>query len=45
MFYEYCVSLDNGGIAYGYKDGSFRPDLPISRAQLAVILARYDRSN
>ena len=33
------------GVVQGYKDGSFRPDLPISRAQLAVILARYDRSN
>lgn len=32
------------GVVQGYKDGSFRPDLPISRAQLAVILARYDRS-
>ena len=31
------------GVVQGYKDGSFRPDLPISRAQLAVILARYDR--
>lgn len=32
------------GVVQGYKDGSFKPDLPISRAQLAVILARYDRS-
>lgn len=32
------------GIITGFEDGSFRPDLPISRAQLAVILARYDRA-
>lgn len=32
------------GIIKGFEDGSFRPDLPISRAQLAVILARYDRT-
>ncbi len=32
------------GIITGFEDGSFRPDLPISRAQLAVILARYDRT-
>lgn len=32
------------GMIKGFEDGSFRPDLPISRAQLAVILARYDRT-
>lgn len=32
------------GIIKGFEDGSFRPELPISRAQLAVILARYDRT-
>ncbi len=31
-------------IIQGYNDGSFMPNQPVSRAQLAVILARYDRS-
>lgn len=31
------------GVVQGYQDGSFKPDLPISSAQLAVILTRYDR--
>ena len=29
------------GIALGYGDGTFRPDVPITRQQLAAILFRY----
>ncbi len=29
------------GIVEGFSDGTFRPDLPVSRQQLAVILWRY----
>ncbi len=31
------------GIVEGFYDGSFRPDLPVSRQQLAAILWRYAR--
>ena len=31
------------GIVNGYNDGTFRPDTVITRAQLAAILARFDR--
>ena len=31
------------GIVEGYPDGTFRPDLPVSRQQLAAILWRYAR--
>ncbi len=31
------------GIVTGYEDGSFRPETPISREQLAAILYRYAR--
>lgn len=31
------------GIVTGFEDNTFRPDVTIDRAQLAVILARYDR--
>lgn len=31
------------GIVNGYADGTFRPNTVISRAQLAAILARFDR--
>jgi len=29
------------GYAHGYEDGSFRPDEPITRAQMAAMLHRY----
>lgn len=31
------------GIINGFEDGSFRPNIAIDRAQLAVILARFDK--
>jgi len=31
------------GVISGYNDGTFRPNTVITRAQLAAILARFDR--
>lgn len=30
------------GVMYGYPDGSFQPENKVNRAELAVILQRYD---
>ncbi len=35
-----CWATENG-IVTGYTDGTFRPDQPVTRAQLAVLLYRY----
>lgn len=35
-------AIDNG-LFLGYKDGTYRPDEPITRGQLATVLARYTR--
>ena len=32
------------GIVEGYDDGTFRPDAPMSRQQMAAVLARYAES-
>lgn len=32
------------GLIQGYPDGSFRPDRPVTRAELAVILKRWEES-
>jgi len=32
------------GIVEGYDDGTFRPDAPMSRQQMAAVLARYAKS-
>jgi len=37
------IWASENGIVCGYNDGTFRPDVKLSRAQLAVILARYCR--
>lgn len=31
------------GLMAGYSDGTFRPDAPLTRAEMAAILERYDR--
>ena len=33
------------GLLRGYPDGSFGPDKPVTRAELAVILDRLDKEN
>jgi uncharacterized repeat protein (TIGR02543 family) len=35
--------LENLGILRGYSDGTFKPNRPISRAEFAVIAARFER--
>ena len=34
-------TLTNAGIILGYNDGTFKPDAPITRAQLAAIAVRF----
>ena len=41
-FYVAVCTLTNGGILEGYPDGTFQPNDPISRAELATILSRFD---
>lgn len=42
VWYNSAVStLTNAGILTGYEDGTFRPDAPITRAELATIAARF----
>lgn len=38
--YPYIETVYNAGIMKGYKDLSFRPDIPLTRAELASILIR-----
>ena len=35
-------TLSNAGIITGYPDGTFRPNAPITRAELAAIASRFD---
>ena len=37
-------SIRAAGLMQGYPDGSFRPDQPVTRAELAVILKRWEES-
>lgn len=41
-YYMYISTLTNGGILTGYPDGTFRPNEPITRAEMATILSRFD---
>ena len=41
-FYIAICTLTNGGVLKGYPDGTFRPDAPITRAELATIISRFD---
>jgi len=36
-------TLTNGGYLTGYPDGTFRPNEPITRAELATIICRFDK--
>lgn len=41
-WYNTAVStLSNAGIINGYKDGTYRPQEPVTRAELAVMLTRF----
>jgi hypothetical protein len=39
--YTYIEAATNAGLLSGYENGEFRPDQPVSRAELAVIVAKY----
>lgn len=39
------ATMTNMGIVKGYPDGTFRPDDPITRAELSTILARFVEEN
>ncbi len=41
-YYVAICTLTNGGLIEGYPDGTFRPDNPITRAELATIISRFD---
>ena len=41
-FYIAVSTLTNGGLIKGYPDGTFRPNQPITRAELATIISRFD---
>lgn len=42
-YHEAVAWAAERGVAEGYPDGTFRPDLPVSRQQLAAMLWRYAR--
>ena len=37
-------TLTNAGVIEGYEDGTFRPNAPITRAELATIISRFDQT-
>lgn len=41
-FYVAVCTLTKGGILEGYPDGSFQPNEPITRAELATMITRFD---
>lgn len=41
-FYEAVYNLYNKGIVEGYDDGNFHPQYDVNRAELAVMLDRFD---
>ena len=44
-YYEAVCWLTAEHIAEGYDDGTFRPQAPLTREQLAVLLYHYERQN
>ncbi|MBQ9045234.1 MAG: S8 family serine peptidase [Oscillospiraceae bacterium] len=42
-YYAPVMWAESTGLVSGYPDGSFRPDAPITREQMATILQRYAR--
>lgn len=38
---EYVSALSAMGILAGYDDGSFRPNAPMTRAQVATVLYKF----
>ncbi len=40
---KHIATLSNGNIIEGYPDGSFKPENPITRAELAAIASKFDK--
>ncbi|MDW5299933.1 MAG: S-layer homology domain-containing protein [Sedimentibacter sp.] len=40
---KHIATLSNGNIIEGYPDGSFKPENPITRAELATIASKFDK--
>lgn len=46
MWYTEAINNQvNKGVLQGFPDGTFKPDEPITRGQMAVLLERLDRAN
>ena len=45
QFFDYIEAVYTEGITTGYNDGSYRPDEPVTRGQLAAFLARALKLN
>jgi uncharacterized repeat protein (TIGR01451 family) len=43
--YDYIEAIFNAGLTHGYPDGTFRPDNPVARAEIAVFLERGMRGS
>lgn len=44
VYFEALCWAKGGGIAGGYQGGAFRPELPVTREQAAVMLWRYEKA-
>ncbi|MBQ6860895.1 MAG: S-layer homology domain-containing protein [Clostridia bacterium] len=44
-FYSSIMKASSIGLIVGYPDGTFRPNAPITRAEMAVVLNRYLTNN
>jgi hypothetical protein len=42
--YEFVKFCKDNGIIQGYPDGTFRPDAPITRAEMCAMLYRYHQT-
>lgn len=40
-YYKYVQAVSNEGIFSGYPDGSFRPNQPITHAEMATVFSKY----
>ena len=38
--YQAILNVNASGIAFGYEDGSYRPEVPVTRGQFSAFLAR-----
>ena len=38
--YQAILNVNGSGIAFGYEDGTYRPEVPVTRGQFSAFLAR-----